>query len=115
VSGSEQAGGLVAQNVGVISSCYSTGSVSAQFAGGLVGVNGGVISFCYATGAVSGTYAPYAGGLVGHSQTLSLLTACFWDVQTSGQTSSIGGIGFPQQQCRVQRVICEYFGILRVK
>jgi hypothetical protein len=64
-------GGLVRENSGMISGCYSTVAVSGQStAGGLVGTNSGAISRCYATGAVSvqGSEQPdtcLAGGLVG--------------------------------------------------
>jgi len=92
-------GGLVGFNYnGYISNCYATGSVnsdavnSSEVAGGLVGINynRGTISNCYATGRVSrGRF--YTGGLVGFSN--GTVNASFWDIQTSWQSNSAGGIG----------------------
>ena len=85
-------GGLVGVNGGTITACYATDSVSGNYdVGGLVGVNGGTITACYATGAVSGS-GNYVGGLVGDNWG-DIITACFWDIETSGQTSSVGGTG----------------------
>jgi len=82
-------GGLVGTNEGIIANCYSTASVSANNGvGGLVGFNLGTIINCYATGSISGLYVSglvrYNGGKVYNS---------FWDIQTSGQTTSTGGMG----------------------
>jgi hypothetical protein len=103
VSGDDAVGGLVGcnmagNNIGTITSCYATGSVSGtgrnSMIGGLVGLNFGTITSCYATGAVSGTgQYSYVGGLVGRIFTGGTLTACFWDIQTSGQMTSAGGTG----------------------
>jgi hypothetical protein len=81
-------GGLVGSNAaGTITACYSTASVSGSWdVGGLVGGNGGIIYNCYAAGPVSGT--DFVGGLVGRNN--SSLTACFWDIQTSGQIDGVG-------------------------
>ena len=89
-SGSYDVGGLVGLNYDSISNCYSTGAVSGDTGvGGLVAVNAGSISNCYSTGSVSGS--SYIGGLVGTSS--GTTNASFWDVETSGQTSSAGGTG----------------------
>jgi hypothetical protein len=60
-------GGLAGVNIGTISNCFSTGSVTGRInLGGLVGVNIGTISNCYATGSVAGGDSSYhLGGLVG--------------------------------------------------
>jgi hypothetical protein len=90
VSGTYSVGGLVGKNdSGTIASCYATGSVSGNaFVGGLVGVNsgGGSIMSCYATGSVVG--GDYIGGLAGYNS--GSLTACFWDIHTSGKSSGVG-------------------------
>jgi len=94
-------GGLVGYNYeGRITNCYATGSVSGKGnVGGLVGQNGyyvnnwsisGTIANCYSTGAVSGQ--SNTGGLVGLHAAGSVI-GCFWDMQTSRQTSSNGGTG----------------------
>ena len=94
-------GGLVGYNYeGRITNCYATGSVSGKGSvGGLVGQNGhyyvdfsdpGRIANCYSTGAVSGQ--SNTGGLVGDNY-YGTITGCFWDIQTSGQATSAGGMG----------------------
>ena len=89
----DYAGGLVGRNYsGPITNSYSTGSVSGHDGvGGLVGENdsSGMITKCYSTGSASGNYA--VGGLVGWNK--STVTASFWDRQTSGRTTSAGGVG----------------------
>ncbi len=120
VSGSGGAGGLVGDNSGIISNCYSTGAVSGasyfvgglvgynyqgtltscyatgsvsgyEYVGGLAGANYSIITNCYSTGSVSGTYD--VGGLVGYKEDSSSFNSSFWDINTSGQTTSAGGIG----------------------
>jgi hypothetical protein len=83
---------------GSISNSYSTSSVTSQCAnaqnlGGLVGENYiSIINQCYSTGAVSSSLSSqYIGGLVGRNQ--GGVNCCFWDTETSGQTTSIGGTG----------------------
>jgi len=93
VSGSLEVGGLVGYNLqGTISNCYATGSVGSTGAGGLVGFNVGRVICCYSTGAVSGT--THTGGLVGYNlYSYGNVIGSFWDTQTSGRTTSDGGIG----------------------
>jgi hypothetical protein len=58
--------------------------------GGLVGYNDyGNVSNSYSTGNVTGDL--HVGGLVG--QNLGYVHNSFWDMQTSGQTTSSGGTG----------------------
>lgn len=101
VSGSSFLGGLVGANRGKILDCYAQGDVSGTSTtygriGGLVGLNTvgyqsppAIISNCYSTGNVSGLY--YTGGLVGKNE--AVVESSFWDVNTSGQTTSSGGVG----------------------
>ncbi|QIM47684.1 filamentous hemagglutinin N-terminal domain-containing protein [Pusillimonas sp. DMV24BSW_D] len=115
-------GGLVGANGGEIKRSYATGNVVGNFAiGGLVGNSNanGRIEDSYATGQVQGTtYAiggligrNYGGGQVNRSYATGYIngtgsgligvnespdayvTNSFWDVQTSGKSSSDGGIG----------------------
>ena len=87
VSGGWRVGGLVGENWSMISTCYATGSVSGGWrVGGLVGENYGAVSNSYATGSVSGT----GGGLVGYGVGVF---SSYWDIETSGQTDSAGGVG----------------------
>jgi len=120
VTGDEYVGGLVGWNYGTVSDSYSTGSVTGDSrVGGLVGVNFGlgIVSNSYSTGSVTGD--EYIGGLVGSTVSNSYSTGsvtgdehvgglvgqnyfrtgegtvsnCFWDIETSGQTTSDGGTG----------------------
>ena len=96
VSGNDWLGGLVGSNGGIITQCYSTGAVSGnRRAGGLVGHNSGYVIYCYSTGAISGSSSTTIGGLIGHDYDYShqRVTLSFWDIHTSGQTTSAGGIG----------------------
>jgi hypothetical protein len=96
------AGGLIGYNSGVISNCYSRGSVNASsseyetYVGGLVGSLSGSnakIEKCYSTGYLRATGDfIYKGGLLGRLYSGST-TACFWDKQTSGMSTSAGGTG----------------------
>jgi len=93
VDGNDCVGGLVAYNNGMITNCYSIGNVSGtggwSSVGGLVAGNYGTIANCYSTGNVSGPHI--VGGLVGYNVFDGKVLTSFWDVNTSGQTSSAGG------------------------
>ncbi|MBP7053219.1 MAG: hypothetical protein KBE65_19605 [Phycisphaerae bacterium] len=102
VSGDRYVGGFVGYNYsGEISASYSTGLVTGTEAvGGLVGYNGGSLAMCYSTGSVTGTED--VGGLVGYGWS-SGVTSSFWDVQTSGQTTSAGGTGLTTSEMKTAR------------
>jgi hypothetical protein len=85
-------GGLVGENYfGIITASYSSGSISGTGSvGGLVGYSKeGRIATSYSSGTVIGTER--VGGLVGGNG--GDVTQCFWDTQTSGQTTSAAGTG----------------------
>jgi hypothetical protein len=97
VDGRNAVGGLVGRNgSGEILNCYALGSVAGQwYVGGLVGSNAasgwrfaGTIRNCYSAATVS--KGGQTGGLVG-SNVNGEVTSSFWDVETSGLTSSYGG------------------------
>jgi beta-lactam-binding protein with PASTA domain len=111
ISKKDDAGGLIGYNAGTVSNCYSETSVTALLylddylappspnlpwndrsveAGGLIGYNTGTISNCYATGVVFGCLS--VGGLVDYNSGGSV-NASFWDMESSGQAASAGGIG----------------------
>jgi len=100
INGNNYVGGLVGRNLfGHIINSYSHCTVSGNgHVGGLVGVNDsrvntyGVsyIDNCYSTGMVTGNED--VGGLVGENHS-RIITMSFWDMQTSGQTTSGGGTG----------------------
>lgn len=83
VTGYANVGGLIGDhNNETASHCYSTGNVSGvRVVGGLIGHNGGVITACYSTGQVVADRT--SGGLIGGNY-LATVTACFWDTETSG-------------------------------
>ena len=77
---------------GFINNCYARGSVNAGYgyAGGLVGdMSSGYIGNSYSTGQAN--TGSDLGGLVGHNG--GTVTACFWDNETSGLSTSDGGEG----------------------
>ena len=88
-------GGLVGWNWGNIVYCYATGNVTGDGdVGGLVGENQGAISHAYAIGWVVGedlSYIP-VGGLVGDGDPDNV-NLCYWDIETSGRSTSEGGEG----------------------
>lgn len=89
VSGASYVGGLAGENSFFnITNCYCTGNVSgSDNIGGLVGYNNSsTISGCYSTGSVSGAYN--IGGLVGQNN--YLVSNCFFNTETSGQSNGIG-------------------------
>ncbi len=92
VSGSLYTGGLAgAVDYGTVSDSYSTSSVSGyDYVGGLTGyVNPeAIVTNTYSTGGVSGTLS-FTGGLIGLSHTT--IHNSYWDIETSGQSSSSGG------------------------
>ena len=98
VSGSVYIGGLVGGNhfIATMSDSYSTASVVGNFVvGGLLGVNDGkgpyrgTVENCYSTGEVSGSR--FYGGLIGVNE--GAVNNSFWNVETSDQTTSGGGVG----------------------
>jgi hypothetical protein len=94
VAGWNDVGGLLGDNGADLGDCYSTAAVTGvplgRSVGGLVGGNWGDVTGCYSSGAVRG--GSYVGGLVGEGSA-SRVTVCFWDIETSGQTTSAGGTG----------------------
>jgi len=97
VNGTRWVAGLVAENCGgTVSDSYSMGNVTGRdysgYVGGAVGVNvwGGTISNCYSSGPVNGKTP--VGGLVGENSD-GTVNSSVWDIQTSGQSASDGGIG----------------------
>ena len=90
ITGINHVGGLIGHNRdGTINTCYSTGVVSGNnFVGGIVGTHQGTLISCYSTGIVDGYYSS-EGGIVGCKYDGSI-AGCFWDRQTSGQVVGVG-------------------------
>ncbi len=123
VAGESRVGGLVGSNSSLVAQCYSTGTASgAENVGGLAGTNGNRIVDSYSTGDANGTSAVGglvgynqadlircysvgsvtdasggtwgSGGLAGGQGYFSkYVFDCFWDTETSGLTTSYGGMG----------------------
>jgi hypothetical protein len=95
VSGDFFVGGVVGDNSsGTIRDCYSFGSVlGTAGVGGLLGNNdeSGACTRCYSATSVAGSGVT-TGGLIGYSFG-GPVTDSFWDVNSSGQTTSGGGTG----------------------
>ncbi len=96
VVGNDGVGGLVGitnQETSIVDSCYATGNVNGtRYVGGLVGeAVQGPIFRCYATGKVTG--ASFVGGLAGNRWALGQVIGSLWDMESSGQTTSSGGVG----------------------
>ncbi len=94
-------GGLVGLNYTFISNCYALGSVVGNGnVGGLVGRHyEDDISACYSAGKVEGNGR--VGGLVGYSFQ-GTVNHSFWNILTSGQTSSAGGTGKTTNQMQTK-------------
>jgi len=98
VMGQSGVGGLVgSSNEGYITASFSAGGVhGGLIVGGLVGSNNSwnnraSVIDCYSTSWVTGD--DDVGGLVGYDDIGGIITSSFWDIQTSDQFISAGGIG----------------------
>jgi PGF-CTERM protein len=98
VAGSEAVGGLIGANDdgGVVRNASASGLVNASAAvGGLIGANaGGRIIHTFATGPVNGS--DDVGGLIGDNG--GPVEDSYWDLNTTGQATSEGGIGLTTAQ-----------------
>ncbi len=94
VKGYSSVGGVCGDNDnGTLTQCYSTGSTWGSYnIGGLCGDNdGGKVIQCYSTGKVT-VMTYFGGGLCGAAMS-GEVTGSFWDIETSGKTTSKGGFG----------------------
>jgi len=99
VAGERYVGGLTGGSSGTLRDCYSTGAVAGvEYVGGLAGHSLGVISHCFATGATRGDER--VGGLVGWGWSGGI-TESLWDVESTGQSTSVGGTGKTMAEMQV--------------
>lgn len=105
VTGKGDVGGLLGNNLRGLINCCSDATVTGEMnAGGLVGSSwGGDLTNCFSSGAVICPVQPIVlppgtsgsgqgtgiGGLMGAGY--ATMANCFWDVNTSGQSTSAGG------------------------
>jgi len=96
VQGYSFVGGLIGFCSGTsVSDSYSTAAVSAwSYVGGLAGriAAGTSITRCYSIGMVASTYNDSHGGLIGSSSN-SIVFWSYWNLDTSFQSNSAGGLG----------------------
>jgi len=89
-------GGLIGINRGTVRNASATGSVhGSDGVGGLVGQNVGTVSEALASGSVNGSTT--VGGLVGDNFD-GPISDSYWDIETSGQSTSAGGTGLTTAQ-----------------
>jgi rhodanese-related sulfurtransferase len=100
VHGDSSVGSLVgSSDEGNINNSFSRGMVTGvTYVGGLVGHNQSWnnqarVTECYSIATVNGDSD--VGGLIGCDDIGGIITSSFWDIQTSGQAASAGGIGNP--------------------
>jgi hypothetical protein len=108
IIGTHHVGGLVGDNYeSIINKCYSSNNIEGNSSiGGLAGWNGGqysAISYSYSIGCVTGGWD--LGGLIGGGD--SDVNYCFWDTQTSGQTTSAGGTGKTTIEMKKQNIFTD--------
>jgi hypothetical protein len=103
VNGVYYLGGFTGMAIGTISNSYANSQVNGDnYIGGFVGqFRSGLITNCYSTGKVPGI-GSRIGGFVGFKFGASTATACFWDTETSGTTSSAAGTGKTTAQMKQQ-------------
>ncbi|WP_277985517.1 ZmpA/ZmpB/ZmpC family metallo-endopeptidase-related protein, partial [Methanolobus psychrotolerans] len=98
VTAIQYAGGFTgSQGGGYIIDCCSHGSVygyQASITGGFVGGGSGITN-CYSTGEITNV----GGGFSGQSGTFN---SCYWDVNTSGKTTSGAGTGLTTEEMHEQ-------------
>ena len=99
VNGAGPVGGLIGYSKGSVINSSSVANVAGEGnVGGLIGSDdGGLVKNCYSAGKVSkveseATSVGLIGGLVGFSSAGRIYHS-FWDVNTSGQNNSDGGVG----------------------
>ncbi len=105
-------GGLAGFLGGTIKASYAAGNISGSgtSVGGLVGeVNRGTVTASYARGEVQG--ANLVGGLVGRRRGSVTVTDSYWDTETSGQGSSVRGVGKTTSELRTPAQTDGYAGI----
>jgi autotransporter passenger strand-loop-strand repeat protein len=94
--GNSYSGGLVGINNGTVSRSYAMGATESNgsgfdgYMGGLIAYNTGTVSQSYSTGEVK---SKTGGGLIGFTSALGSTSSSYWDIQTSGLSTSSGGTG----------------------
>jgi hypothetical protein len=110
--GRDKFGGLVGcSQKGTIQNSYSRSSVTVTDGSRIGGLAGcidyrGEILNSYSTGLVTTTNSVSVGGLVGNREgrgaNVGVVIHSFWDIETSGQTTSAGGVGKTTSEMQVE-------------
>ena len=109
VFGKDAAGGLIGTAIdSTIKNSYShCSTIGLNSVGGLVGLNvNTLVDKCYSVGSVAGENG--VGGLIGYSDNSEKITNSFWDVETSGQSSSAGGEGKTTEEMKTQNTFVDW-------
>jgi hypothetical protein len=102
VIGDDGVGGLLGGGDGIVNNSYATGNVSevsggyedGYSIGGLIGYHfSGEINKSYSLGSVTAFTEDDIGGLIGLKESEVTVSDSFWDTETSGISTSDGGIG----------------------
>lgn len=105
IVGNEKTGGLIGYIfMTTCADSYSLTDVSGSIrVGGLAG-RGFTATFinCYCSGSVSVTSTSEVGGFLGRNAGSGTATNCFWDTETSGQTTSALGTGKTTAEMKTQ-------------
>ena len=96
--GINNVGGLIGYTeLGSVVNCYASSTVLGdRYVGGLIGRNSATIKYCYSIGDVNAiddvNGVEDVGGLVGNNDDAEVIGS-FWDMETSGWTTSAAGLG----------------------
>jgi len=98
--------GMIEWEISVIN-CYALGSVTATSASNVGGLIGRIQSddkvySSYSAGAVSSNNTNVGGLIGGTSGGSPIINDCYWDTQTSGQSTSAGGTGKNTSEMQTQ-------------
>ena len=106
VKGLSVMGGLVGTNSGAITDSYSVGSLlfhegsywypeywESYIIGGFLGSNTGTVSNCYSTGSIDWSWVEPQDYFGFVCENYGSVNFCYWDIDTSGETESAGGLG----------------------
>ncbi len=103
VQGNIFVGGISGYNgfIGTVIDCFSLANIQGySYVGGLIGANYAEVRNSYSAGLVTGN--SLIGGLIGESAEWAVITSCYWDIESSGQSNSRGGIGKTTAEMRKQ-------------
>jgi hypothetical protein len=92
-----------------VSNCYATGKVNGSTnIGGLVGRESGYLWNSYSTGNVTGI--TNVSGLIGMNTSTFIPTSSYWDINTSGQATSAGGINVTGKTTTEMKTLSTFSG-----